>query len=73
MMLEPKDIGARVGLSGLAVNRLLAAHGYQAQTRAGWCPTEQAAGLCGKHQWISGGKTGYNYKWRALFAERSPQ
>jgi hypothetical protein len=69
MMLEPTEIGKRHGLSGRAVNNLLADLGYQVKINGDWVPTEQARGKASQHHWERAGKTGYNLKWNVALVE----
>ena len=63
-MLEPTALGARFGLAGQKVNKLLAAAGLQVKEGDSWTATPAAANLCSRHAWTKGPKSGYNYKWR---------
>ena len=63
VMLEPLDFGKRVGLSAISFNRKLKALGYQIKEGERWVPTAIGKGLCSKHSWKKGSKTGYNLKW----------
>ena len=65
VMLEPTELGRRHGMSAIALNRLLADHGYQKKGESGWEPTELGKAYCEKHSWSKKAKSGYNLKWRA--------
>lgn len=64
-MLEPTELGKRVGLSAIKMNQKLCEMGLQCKSAEGeWVPTRDAAGLYSRHQWVRGTKSGYNYKWK---------
>lgn len=65
VMLEPTELGKRHGISAIALNRLLADHGYQKKGEKGWETTELGNAYCEKHSWSKRSKSGYNLKWRA--------
>lgn len=65
VMLEPTELGKLFDLSAIAMNRQLATLGLQVKEGGEWRPTEEGAGLCQRHAWVSGSKSGYNLKWRA--------
>lgn len=64
VMLEPSQMAPVIGLgNGAEVNRMLAALGLQYQTNGLWKPTEKGKGMCQRHSWTRGNKSGYNLKW----------
>lgn len=65
VMLEPTELGNLFDLSAIAMNRQLETLGLQVKEGGEWRPTEEGAGLCQRHAWVSGNKAGYNLKWRA--------
>jgi Rha family phage regulatory protein len=70
IMLEPTDIGIKLGLgSGIEVNRLLAVHGFQTRINGEWVPTSLGEPHCQKHAWAKKNKSGYNLKWNLKFLE----
>lgn len=66
MMLEPRDLGIRLGIdqSGKTLNRMLEHIGWQARVNDTWQPTEAGKPHCQAHSWKTGEKSGYNLKWR---------
>lgn len=70
VMLEPTELGRVLGLSGVSMNRKLEQLGLQTREGTDWVPTEAAKGAWARHQWSSGGKTGYNLKWNRAFVEK---
>ena len=71
-LLEPTELAARFGVkSGKEMNCLLRDAGLQVRDHGQWIPTADGVSLCVKHAWSSGGKSGYNLKWRvAAIRER---
>lgn len=69
VMLEPSEIGKRIGYSGKEVNIALCKAGLQTKDGGEWTPTEAAHGYTSRHFWMSkhSGKSGYNYKWNLEF------
>ena len=63
VMLEPTELGRRLGISRAKINPLLAELGLQTKVGSDWVPTEKGQNFCFKHQWVSGSKSGYNLKW----------
>lgn len=63
--LEPTEIGERLGISAISLNKKLAELGFQTKEGSSWVPTEQGKPLCFVHQWTKRGKSGYNIKWNA--------
>lgn len=72
VMLEPTEIGKRIGYSGKEVNLALLKAGLQTKVDGQWQPTEKAQGYTSRHFWMSkqSGKSGYNYKWNLEFVRR---
>lgn len=72
VMLEPTEIGKRIGYSGKEVNLALFKAGLQTKVDGQWQPTEKAQGYTSRHFWMSkqSGKSGYNYKWNLEFVRR---
>ena len=72
VMLEPTEIGKRIGYSAKEVNLALFKAGLQTKVEGHWKPTEKAQGYTSRHFWISkkGGKSGYNYKWNLEFVRQ---
>ena len=62
--LEPTDLGKSVGLKPIQMNRALESAGLQVKAAEGWLPTEAGAPYASRHQWVVGGKSGYNWKWK---------
>ena len=63
VMLEPTELGKHYGLSAVKMNQRLASQGLQSRVSGAWVPTPKAKGLCVKHSWARGNKSGYNLKW----------
>ncbi|MCF7994773.1 MAG: Rha family transcriptional regulator [Chromatiaceae bacterium] len=64
-MLEPEDLARRLGMKdGRTANERLRDAGLQVKSSGQWAPTERGRGLCVRHAWTKGNKTGYNLKWR---------
>lgn len=61
--LEPKDLGAVLGLSGSEMNQWLADRGLQVKVRGQWTPTKTGEGLAVLHKWNTAYKSGYNLMW----------
>ena len=72
VMLEPTEIGKRIGYSGKEVNLALFKAGLQTKVEGHWKPTEKAQGYTSRHFWMSekSGKSGYNYKWNLEFVRQ---
>lgn len=68
-MLEPTELGKRLGMGAVRMNKALCDLGLQEKVNGAWQPTDAASGLCSRHQWIKGGKSGYNYKWKVAAVE----
>ena len=62
-MLEPTDIGKKIGISGKALNTFIESIGWQAKIKKQWVATDTGENHCTKHAWKKGHKSGYNYKW----------
>jgi Rha family phage regulatory protein len=63
-MLEPTELAAALGIgSAIAMNRALESKGLQARIGGDWVPTDKGEGMCSRHSWSKGGKSGYNLKW----------
>jgi prophage antirepressor-like protein len=63
LMLEPTELGKVLGYTAIAMNKKLCAMGLQTKAVSGWYPTSAGEGLCTKHAWKKGDKSGYNLKW----------
>ncbi len=63
VMLEPTELGKKYGINGSKMNKLLASLGLQTKINGKWTATDAAKGYYTRHSWISGAKSGYNYKW----------
>ena len=63
-MLEPTDLGKKVGISGKAMNVFLGSIGWQAKIKKQWVATDTGVDHYTKHAWKKGHKSGYNYKWK---------
>ena len=70
VMLEPTELGKGFGLSAVKMNQKLEQMGLQVRQNDQWTPTEAAKGAWARHQWVSGGKSGYNIKWNKAFVEK---
>lgn len=72
VMLEPTEIGKRIGYSGKELNLALFKAGLQTKVDGQWQPTEKAQGYTSRHFWMSkqSGKSGYNYKWNLEFVRQ---
>lgn len=69
VMLEPSNLGERLGFgkgnpAGKAINKLLEKLGWQTKVGNDWVATDMGRPHCTPHAWKSGGKSGYNLKWR---------
>lgn len=76
LMLEPTDLGKRLGFSsGKVVNVLLEQLGWQEKFGSVWEPTPLGEPYAARHAWQSdhGTKSGYNYKWRLSAVRRALQ
>lgn len=63
-MLEPTELAAKFGFkNAIVINRTLEKAGLQTKKSGKWTPTEKGKGMCTKHAWKSGSKSGYNLKW----------
>jgi len=62
--VEPTELGKRLGLSAIKMNQWLEERGYQAKINSEWVPTDKGKPFAVRHQWVSGNKSGYNYKWK---------
>jgi len=64
IMLEPTELAHRLGYaSAIALNKALAAHGWQQRHMGSWEARGEGTKHSTRHAWINGGKTGYNLKW----------
>ena len=72
VMLEPTEIGKRIGYSGKEANLALFKAGLQTKVDGQWQPTKKAQGYTSRHFWMSkqSGKSGYNYKWNLEFVRQ---
>ena len=72
VMLEPTEIGKRIGYSGKELNLALFKAGLQTKVDGQWQPTEKSQGYTSRHFWMSkqSGKSGYNYKWNLEFVRQ---
>lgn len=61
--LEPTELGQRLGMSAISVNKKLQSLGLQYKANGGWLPTEEGKKISFIHQWTTGEKSGYNLKW----------
>ena len=61
--LDPKDLGAVLGLSGSEMNQWLADRGLQVKVRGQWTPTKTGEELAVLHKWNTAYKSGYNLMW----------
>ncbi len=62
--VEPTELGKRLGLSAIKMNQWLEERGFQAKINSEWVPTDKGKPFAVRHQWVSGNKSGYNYKWK---------
>jgi len=70
LMLEPTEVGKRLGLSPANTNKKLAELGLQVKVNGSWAPTVLGKPFCTTHQWTVGNKSGYNLKWNVAEVER---
>ena len=70
IMLEPTELSHLFNTSAIAMNRKLADLGLQEKQAGQWVPTALGSGLCERHAWVSGSKSGYNLKWKAVEIEK---
>lgn len=63
VMLEPTELGLRLGLNARQINRVLEDLGLQYKINGVWSPTDRGEKICQQHAWVSGNKSGYNLKW----------
>ena len=66
VMLEPTELGERLGMGGVQMNLMLKSLGLQYRDNGQWVPTDKGKQYSSPHQWKSehGSKSGYNLKWR---------
>jgi phage regulator Rha-like protein len=69
VMLEPTEIGKRLGMTAIQTNKWLESEGLQIRTREGWVATKEGAEISQRHAWTKNGKSGYNLKWKANAVE----
>jgi hypothetical protein len=69
VMLEPTELGKLFGCTANGMNKILERVGLQVKTDTGWEPTSVGQGMCMKHHWTKGEKTGYNLKWNVALVE----
>jgi hypothetical protein len=69
-MLEPTDIGKRLGMSGRDLNRRLEQAGVQARIGGEWVATDMGKEHSYRHAWKVGDKSGFNLKWDVGFVEK---
>ena len=63
-MLEPTEIGRKLGMSARDTNHFIATLGWQTKKKyQGWKATKIGEKHCVRHSWKCRGKSGYNYKW----------
>jgi hypothetical protein len=62
--LEPTELGKLLSLSAIKTNQWLEQQGFQAKINGEWVPTDKGKPFAVRHQWVSGNKSGYNYKWK---------
>jgi hypothetical protein len=70
-MLEPTEIGKRLGMSGRDLNRRLEKAGVQARIGGEWVATDLGKEHSYRHAWKVGDKSGFNLKWDVGFVERT--
>lgn len=64
VMLEPTELAKALGMPyAKDCNTFLARAGWQIRTAIGWEPTAVGKPFAVRHAWVSGNKTGYNWKW----------
>lgn len=64
VMLEPTELARELGYSSaVAMNKALAKVGLQVSNFGKWEAIGFGASISARHQWVKGGKTGYNLKW----------
>lgn len=71
VMLEPTEIGKRLGMSGADLNRRLERAGMQARVGGEWVATDTGKEHCYRHAWKTGEKSGFNLKWDVEFVQRT--
>lgn len=69
IMLEPTELGLRLGLNARQTNRVLQDLGLQYRINGQWIPTDRGEKICHQHAWTSGNKSGYNLKWNLKVVE----
>lgn len=69
IMLEPTELGVRLGLNARQTNRVLEDLGLQSRINGQWLPTERGEKVCQRHAWSKGSKSGYNLKWNLKAVE----
>jgi len=62
--VEPTELGKLLSLSAIKTNQWLEQQGFQAKINGEWIPTDKGKPFAVRHQWVSGNKSGYNYKWK---------
>lgn len=67
VMLEPTEIGKRLGISGAELNRRLAHAGLQTRVGTEWVATDAGTEHAYRHAWHKDGKSGFNLKWHVEF------
>lgn len=70
IMLGPTEVGKRLGMSAIKLNKELEAAGLQIKVGGSWQPTEIGKKFCTTNHWVSGNKDGYNLKWNVAEVER---
>lgn len=63
MMLEPTDLGKRLGISGKAMNKFLEKIGWQYRENKVWHPTKIGEKYSKPNMFLTSYKHGYNLKW----------
>lgn len=69
LLLEPTALGKLFEMSGVAMNKWLAAEGLQTKVGGVWTPTDKGTPLCQRHAWVKGSQSGYNLKWKVAEIE----
>jgi phage anti-repressor protein len=71
LMLEPTELGKRLGYSAAEMNRVLERLGLQTRPNGkDWVVTDLGEPISFYHSWTKFGKSGYNYKWNVSEVEK---
>jgi hypothetical protein len=71
IMLEPTELGKRLGYSAAEMNRVLERLGLQTRPNGkDWIVTDLGKPISFYHSWTKFGKSGYNYKWNVSEVEK---